>query len=207
MNARAPDAIPPPSEHRAAARRKRLFQLQRIVWELMFERFRKVTLRDYDDSENADLIAALRACSLYIEQIEFIGWLEPLVFHINGVDGHEYIINFELMESGFRLFSARGESNFLTLDTEKWGHENFKQTTFREKAGFVEEVTLGDVTVDRAFLVGMSMVIGLMDPRGDDEDDRLMPLVKQITPTTEELDAIASKAPSPTVVLDDDDPY
>jgi len=207
MNATTLEFSSPLGEPRAAARRMRLFQLQKMVWELMFERFRGVTFREYGESEDAGLIEALRACSLYIEQIEFIGWLEPLVFRIDGIDGNEYIVGFELTDPGFRLNAARVDSASLTLPAEGSVREHASHTDLRGKAGFVEVNRLGDVTIDRAFLVGMSMVIGLMDQPDDDQGDRLLPLVKMITPTREELEVLAARSPAPTVALDDDDPY
>jgi len=207
MNATALEFFPPLGEPRAAARRKRLFQLQRMVWELMFERSRGVIPRESDDSEDAGLIEALRVCSLHIEQIEFIGWLEPLVFRIDGIDGNEYIVGFELTDPGFRLNAARVESASLILPAEESAREHDAQTILRGKAGFVEVVRLGNVTTDRAFLVGMSLVIGLMDQPDDDQGDRLLPLVKRITPTRDELEVLAARSPAPTVALDDDDPY
>lgn len=193
MSTTAPNLSQPSGEARAAARRMRLFQLQRIVWELMFERYRGVDLREYFHHNESDaLIAALRACSLHVDQIEFIGWIDPLVFRVDGTDGHEYIVGFDLGGPDLRLNAARVDSSRLTLPGEGIFDEHNSTTSLRGLPGFVEVAQLGDVTVDRAFLVGMSLVIGLMDLPDDDHDRRLMPLSQAITPGIDRLRAMAA---------------
>lgn len=204
MNARSLETITAPDELRAIARRKRLFHLQRIVWEMMFERDRNVTVQDHDDSEPAGLIAALRVCGHFVEQIEAIGRVEPLIFRIEGIDKKEYLVGFELMADGYRLFAERVETSTLAMTPEGWAWEVHQQTTLHGQAGYYEEMTLGPMSVDRAFLVGMSMVIGLMDDQADGDGDLLQPLIQQITPTTVELEAIEARAPTSTILLDDD---
>ena len=197
----------PVGESWAEARRQRLFQLQRIVWELMFERFHGIIQQDHDGTEVADLIEALRVCSLYINQIECIGRFAPLIFRIEGTDSNEYLLGFDFAESSWRLNAARVQSNSLILGGAKWNQDNLKPTVYREQPGFVETISLKTATVDRAFLVGMSLVIELMAPQGHDEDERLMPLVKKITPTSAELTTISANRQTPIILLDDDDPY
>lgn len=206
MTAPALQTFSSPAEGRAAARRKRLFDLQRIVWEMMIERFHHVQVWN-SESEDSSLIAALRAGSSYVDQIEWIGWLEPLGFRIDGVDKNEYLIMFESRGEGFRVYAARVEATSIHLPGSVRFEDHLVHRTFREQDGFVEEVVLGDVGVDRAFLVGLSMVIGLMEDCGEDEDNRLLPLIKLVSPSTAELDAIASGNPTPNVILDEDDPY
>ena len=74
-----------------------------------------------------------------------------------------------------------------------------------------KQLKLGRVTTDRAFLLGMSLVIGFMDDpvQDQDEDARLAPLLAQITPTDDELREIRAKLPPSTINYDDegDQPY
>ena len=200
-----PRIQPPSSEPRSAARRKRLYHLQRMVWDLSFERFQGGILHKYDGIEGEDLIEATRACSLYVDQIELlIGQLEPLVFRIDGADGHNYIVEFGLGGLGYGLEAARVEASGVTLDAPD---ERSTATTLRKIPGHVDVARIGDVAVDRAFLIGMSMVIGLMESTGGDEDERLEPLLRMIAPTRDELRKVRERTPAPVVALDDEDAY
>ena len=66
---------------------------------------------------------------------------------------------------------------------------------------------LGKMTTDRAFLIGMSMVISFMDDGdegSDEEDARLAPLLALTMPTAAELREIRAKLPPSTINYDDE---
>jgi hypothetical protein len=76
---------------------------------------------------------------------------------------------------------------------------------------YSKSLNLGNVTTDRAFLVGMSLVISFMDDRDDDPDEtaRLAPLSALVMPTDDELREIRAKLPPSSINYDEEEdlPY
>ena len=202
----------PLDESQVAARIRRIARLALMVFEFTHARHFGGTSHEFDDVEDADLIAALRACCFYTKHISCISTVfdrpdEPFFIEIHGIDGHRYIIGFSLLGPGFSVHAARVRVTTLSLlapreDTEGGGTNH----TLEVQQDYSKRLKLGKVTIDRAFLVGMSLVIGFMDDKDDDpdEDDRLAPLMAQVMPTTEELREIRAKLPPSSINYDEE---
>lgn len=210
MSATMIDSAAPLGESQIAARRKRLADLALIVFELITERHlleRSPTMaRRTFEGEEAKLIEALRSCSQFTNSITCLPFDNLFVVQIRGVDGHDYIVQFPHHGPGFSLHASRVRVMKLSLAAVPMGEEGASSMTLDILDDHSERIKLGGVTTDRAFLVGMSMVIGLMDERGEDEDETLSPLVQFITPTREELRQRRENSTPPIIELDDD-PY
>jgi hypothetical protein len=187
-----------------AARRNRLANLALMVFDLMIERYQSGILRKYDDVESSGLIDALRVCSHYMDQITCLPSDDLCVIEIKGIDGHSYTLQFRLHGPGFSLHAARVRVTELSLRTASPGQVSATWRRLDLLDDHSERAKLSKVTVDRAFLIGMSMVIGLMDEQGDDQDEQLRPLVQMITPSREELRRMRESSPVPVIALDDD---
>ena len=210
MIATTSESFSPRDEPQMTARRRRIAHLARIVFDLMKERYLGGTNHEFDNDEDPGLLAALRACSLYTEQIGCLNLDEPLFnVEVEGIDGHHYIIRFSLFGPDISLHAARVGITKLSLPTSD---EISSYNTIDIIQEYSMRLKLARVTADRAFLVGMSLVIGFMDDRGGDEqedDDRLAPLLAQVMPTDDELREIRAGLPAPAIHCDEDEdlPY
>ncbi len=189
----------PTGELQAAERRMRLADLALIVFTLAAERSLGVINQEFDGVEDAALIDALRACSSYIERIGCLEIGDAFFIELEGVDGHQYFFQVSFSDSGVTVGVSR--VSIRTLKTIV-GPESRVEETFNSVRSLDDchsRLNLGRVTTDRAFLVGMALVIGFMDETGDDpdEDARLAPLVALVMPTSEEWREIrARRTPS-----------
>lgn len=209
MEATAPRIIPAPDQQPIAALRRRIFQLHRLVWEFTWEKMRTAALPELAERvgfEPVGPLDALRVCGHFLRQIEPMGIFDPILFRLDGVDGKQYLLGFDPRNDGLRVFASRGRTQTLSLVDERPGGQGDDNWIFHEESGSFEEVVLPAASADRAFLVGMSLVIGLMEPLDADDDEQLLPLLQAIAPSSSELAAIAAAHPSPDVQLDDDDP-
>jgi hypothetical protein len=208
MNVIASESSSPIGEPQAAERRKRLRHLAWMVFNLMRERFRFLggINHEFDGVEDAGLIDALRACSHYTQQIACSNYDELYVIQVNGIDGHVYIIQFLLFAPGISVHAARVRVTSLPLVGQD-GQVDSTYNTMDVLQEYSKRLKLGKVTIDRAFLIGMSLVISFMDDQDDDpdEDARLAPLTALVMPTEEELREIwAKKLPPSTINYDDE---
>lgn len=201
MSATAPGPISPLGEPRMAARRKRLAHLAFMVFTLMRERFQGGTITEFDGVESADLIDALRACSSYTNQIDCLDFDDHFVIQIQGIDSNNYIIKFTLFDPEFSLLAARVAIRKLSLIA---GLEHSSHHTMDILDDYAVRLKLGGVTADRAFLIGISHIIGFIDHGGEGEDDRLTRIAAAITPRREELRRLRSKLPPPSINYDDE---
>ena len=201
MSVTASESLPPLGEPQATARRKRLAHLARMVFDLMRERYQGGTNHEFDGIENAGLIDALRVCSSYTDQIGCLNYEDSLVIQLEGIDGHDYIIQFSLFGPEFSVHASRVRVTKLPLLVGPEGRVDSTFHTLDVLQEYSRRLKLGATTTDRAFLVGMALVIGFMDDQGDDpdEDARLAPLLAQITPTDDELSEIRAKLPPPSI--------
>jgi hypothetical protein len=206
MSITTPKPSVPLGELQSAERGERLEHLARMVFELMAGRLQGGTSHEFDGSEDAALIAALRACSFYITQIGCLDFGDSLVVRIEGIDGHDYILRFSPLEPRFPVHVAR----VLVAKSPIVGRDGRVDRTY-QRMNVLEEhskrLKLGKLSTDQAFLVGMSLVIAFMDDQGDDpdEDARLAPLTNLVMPTEEELREIwARKLPPSTINYDDE---
>jgi hypothetical protein len=183
-----------------------------MVFDLMGERVRYAGGKNigFDGVEDAALIDALRACSSSIDQIGCLDFGDPLVLQVDATDGHSYIVQFSLIEPGFSVRASRVRITTLPLV----GHGGEVDSTYHTLDildDFSQQLTLDNVSTDRAFLIGMSLAIGLMDDQADDsnEDGRLVPLVALVMPNDDELREIRTKLPPSSINYDDegDQPY
>jgi hypothetical protein len=186
-----------------------------MVFNLMAERYQGGTNHEYDGVEDAGLIDALRACSSYTEQIVCLNFDEVFVVQVEGIDGHNYFIQFSIMGPALSVHAARVRITKLSLLDGPEGREDGPRFTMYEEAShntlnvlqdYSKRLDLGRATADRAFLIGMSMVIGFMDEQGEDQDEdaRLAPLVAQVVPTSDELREIRAKLPPPSINYDEE---
>ena len=197
----------PLDESQVAARIRRIARLTLIVFKLTRARRLGGTNNEFDDVENAELIAALNACCFYTTYASCLSNIfdnpdEPFYIEIHGIDGHRYIIGFSLLGPGVSIHAARVRVTTLSLlasrEDKEGGGTNH---TFEVQQDYSKRLKLDKVTTDRAFLIGMSLVIGFMDEQDDDpdEDARLAPLLAQITPTDDELSEIRAELPPPSI--------
>ena len=197
----------PPGELREAERRVRLYNLAFIVFRLAAERSLGVINHEFDGVEDADLIDALRACSLYVERIGCLDF-DDFFVELEGVDGHKYLFQFSFSESGVTIGASRVSISTSTLGISDGPGSWLERTGNRVKPldGYTLRLDLGRVTTDRAFLVGMALVIGFMDETGDDpdEDARLAPLVALVMPTSEEWREIRARR-TPSAINSDEE--
>jgi hypothetical protein len=206
MSVTASESLTPLGEPQATARRKRLAHLARMVFHLMRERFQGGTDHEYDGIENAGLIDALRVCSSYTDQIGCLNYEDSLVIQLEGIDGHDYIIHFSLFGPGFSVHASRVRVTKLPLLVGPKGQVESTFHTLDVLQEYSRRLKLGAMTTDRAFLIGMSIVIGFMDEQGEDqgEDARLAPLVAQVMPTSDELREIRAKLPPSSINYDEE---
>jgi len=197
MSATAPEPSASPGASPMAERRKRLVALAEMIFDLEVERYRGEVLREYDDVESAGLVEALRVCSSYVDQIDCLPFDDLFVVKIKGIDGHDYIIQLPLHGPGFSLHASRVRVARLSMLAVPPGQEEGTSTILNILDDHSERINPGKVTVDRAFLIGMSMVIGLMDRQGEGEVGRLGPLVQFITPSREEFRELRERRPAP----------
>src|SRR4051812_26441301 len=207
MSASVPESSSPHAEPQMAARRKRIAGLALIVFELMKERYQGGINHEYDGVESADLIAALRVCSSYTDQISCLPpddpW-DPFVIEIQGVDGHNYIIQFSLAGPGIFVHAARVRVTNLSLLAGPKDQEDSRNTTFAILQDYSERLKLGKVTADQAFLIGISLIIGFIDQEREERNEGLDSLLKLITLRREELRQIRSKLPLSTTNYDEE---
>lgn len=200
----ASESSSPLDEPQMAARRKRIARLALMVFELMGERHLGGTIHEFDGVEGADLIAALRVCSSHVNHISCLPFDNSFAIEIEGIDGHSYIIEFSLLRPGFSVHAARVRVTRLSIPAGPEGQEDTSSRTFDILEGYSERLKVDGVTADRAFLVGMSMVIGFIDPEGEDQDERLQPLVQMVAPRREELRRIRAKLPPTSINYDEE---
>ena len=204
MIATASEFAFPLDEPQIVARRKRIAHLAGIVFELMKERDQGGTNHEFDNDEDPGLIAALRACSLYTNQIGSLNFNETLfAVEIEGVDGQPYLIRFSIAGPGIIVYGARVG---LAESEPNVSEVRITHTNFDVMPGYSTRLKLGGTSTDQAFLVGMSLVIGFMDDRGDDEEDdaRLAPLLARVMPTNEELRQIRAELPDSFINYDEE---
>ena len=210
MSITASETSSPLGESQAAARRKRLSHLVLMVFKLMAEwRYQGGKNHEFDGVEDPNLIDALRVCSSYTKQIGILGFSDPVV-KVDGIDGHEYIIQFSIFGPGLSVHAARVSVTSLPLVVGE-GHVDSTFHTMDVLQDYSQRLKLGKITTDRAFLIGMSLVISFMDDEDDDpdEDARLAPLSALVMPTDDELREIRAKLPPSTISYDEegDQPY
>ncbi len=199
----APVSTLPLEDSQSTLRIKRLSRLAFMVFGMMKERWHGGTNTEFDGIESADLIAALRVCCAYTDHMDCLNVDDLYDFKIDGMDGHNYIIRFSLFGPGFSIHAARVRLTKLSMSG---GQDNSSSMTM-EVLDVLEEyskrIKLDKVTTDQAFFVGMSLIIGLMDIANDD-DDRLQPLIRMITPTRQELREIRAKLPPSSTNYDEE---
>jgi hypothetical protein len=211
MSITASESSSPTGESQANERKERLVHLAWMVFNLMAERHLGETNHEFDGVEDASLIAALRVCGYYSDQIGCSDFGDTLVVQVKGIDGHEYIVQFTLLEPRISIHVARVQVTKLPMV----GREGQAESTYNRMNVLQEHskrLKFGKLTTDRVFLIGMSLVISFMDDEDDDpdEDARLAPLTVLVRPTDEELREIwAKKLPPSTINYDDevDMPY
>ena len=211
MSIAASESRPPLGESQTAGRGERLAHLAWMVFTFITERHLGVTNQDFDGAEDPGLIAALRVCGFYAEKIGCLDYGDTLVVQVDGIDGHPYIIRFSLFDADFSVHVARVK----VTSSPVVGPEGLVDDTYNRMNildGHSKRLKLGKLSTDRAFLIGMSMVISFMDDQDDDpdEDARLAPLSAMVRPTDAELREIwAKKLPPSTINYDDevDMPY
>jgi hypothetical protein len=197
MSTIASESTSPLSESQAAVQRKRLSHLVSMVFKLMTEwRYQGGKNHEFDDVEDPNLIDALRVCSSYTKLVGFLDFSDPAV-KVDGVDGHEYIIEFSIFGPSISIHAARVRVTSLPLVVGE-GHVDRIDHTMDVLQEHSRRLKLGQITTDRAFLIGMSLVISFMDDEDDDQDKdaRLAPLLAQAMPTDVE-------AQEPSLVLED----
>jgi hypothetical protein len=205
MSATTSESLSPLGEPQASSRKKRLSRLTRIVFELMGERYHGVTNPEFDGVEDAALLNALRVCSLYTDLIGCSDYGDRFVVEIEGIDGHNYIIQFLIFSPEISVHASR----VRVTNLPQVGRAGRVESTYIRKDvldEYTKRLKLGGVTTDRAFLVGMSLIIGFMDDQDDDpdEDARLEPLSALVRPTDDELREIRAKLTPSTINYDEE---
>jgi hypothetical protein len=207
MSTATSEALNPIGESQAAERRERLDHLAFMVFNFITERHGGGTDQEFEDVEDAGLIAALRVCAYYTEQIGCLDFGDAVVVQVKGIDGHEYIIQFSLLESRHSIHVARVQVTKRPMV----GREGQAESTYNRMNVLHEpsmRLKLSKLTTDRAFLIGMSLFISFIDDgdEGSDEEDvRLAPLLALTMPTPDEWREIrAKKLPPSTINYDDE---
>jgi hypothetical protein len=198
------EVVNPTGESEVAERRQRLDRLAWMVFEFITERRDGETNHEFDGIEDAGLIAALRVCGFYTEQIGVLDFGDSLVVQVDGIDGHSYISQFSLLGAGISVHSARVRVTKSPLEGRMDRTYNRMQILGEHSM----RLKYSKLTTDRVFLIGMSLVISFMedeDDGSDEEDARLAPLSALVMPTAEELREIwAKKLPPSTINYDDE---
>jgi hypothetical protein len=212
MSITAAESPHPLGESQTNERKERLVHLTWIIFNLMAERHLGEMNHEFDGVEDASLIDALRVCAYYSNQIGCSDFGDTLVVHVKGIDGHEYIIQFSLLEPRHSILVARVHITKLPMA----GREDQVESSYNRMNVLQQRskrLKFSGLTTDRVFLIGMSLVISFMDDEddgSDEEDARLAPLSALVRPTDEELREIwAKKLPPSTINYDDevDMPY
>jgi hypothetical protein len=205
MSVTTSETLSPLGESQAAERRKRLADLALMVFELTSERYQGRKNPMFDGVENADLIDALRACSYYTDQIHCLVFDDSLVVQVEGIDGHSYIAKFSLFGPGISVQAGRVRVTKLPL-VGREGQDDVTYNTIDVLEEHSKRLKFGRITTDRAFLIGMSLVISFMDDEEDDpdEDARLEPLSALVMPSDDELREIRAKLPPSTINYDEE---
>jgi hypothetical protein len=188
-------------ESQTTLRTKRLSRLGLMVFTLMKERSLGRTVKEFDGTENEGLIEALRACSVYTEQIGCLNVDDLYDFKIEGIDGYSYLIRFSLFGPGFSVHAARVRLTKLSMPSRQENGSSMTMEVLDVLEEYSRRIKLGKATTDQAFLVGMSLIIGFMDT--PDDDERLKPLIRMITPGRQELREIRAKLPSSSTNYDE----
>jgi hypothetical protein len=194
-----------PGESRANERSERLVHLAWMVFKLRAEQHIGDTNHEFDGVEDASLIDALKVCAYYSDQIGCADFGDTLVVQVKGIDGHEYIVRFSLLEPRISIHVARVQ----ITKSPMVGQQGQAESTYNRMnvlPEFSKRLKLGRVTIDLAFLIGMSLVIGYMDDQHDDPDEyaRLAPLSALVMPTADELREIRAKLSPSTINYDEE---
>ena len=147
----------------------------------------------------------MRACGYYTDQIHCLVFDDSLVVQVEGIDSHSYIMKFSLLGPGISVQAGRVRVTKLPL-VGREGRVDVTYNTIDVLEEHSKRLKFGRITTDRAFLIGMSLVISFMDDDEDDpdEDARLEPLSALIRPTDDEWREIRAKKHSSTINYDEE---